>query len=362
MAETVLLVGTRKGLFVGRSDEKRSSWTWDAPLFPMEEIYSAALDVRSDPPRLLAGATSPHWGPQVFRSDDLGRTWTETPGGAIRFPEDTDAALERVWQLRPAPDDQPGVVYAGTEPSAVFRSDDDGEHFELVRGLWDHKHRPTWQPGGGGQAIHTIVPHPADPQIVTVAMSTGGVYRTEDGLTSWTPYNRGIGAEFIPGETPEYGQCVHKIALDAGNPDRIYAQNHGGVFRTDDAARSWTSIADGLPGDFGFPIVAHPHQPDTIYVFPLVADIERFPPSGQPAIWRSDDAGETWKETGPGLPAEAHTAVLRDAFSSDTADPVGLYVGTRHGAVWVSNDEGGTWAEVRTNLPDVLCIRAAVLD
>lgn len=361
MAETVLLVGTRKGLFVGRSDEKRSSWTWDAPLFPMEEIYSAALDVRSDPPRLLAGATSPHWGPQVFRSDDLGRTWTETPGGAIRFPGDTDAALERVWQLRPAPDDQPGVVYAGTEPSAVFRSDDNGEHFELVRSLWDHPHRPTWQPGGGGQAIHTIVPHPTDPQVVTVAMSTGGVYRSEDGLKSWTPYNRGIGAEFIPGETPEYGQCVHKIALDAGNPDRIYAQNHGGVFRTDDAARSWTSIADGLPGDFGFPIVAHPHQPDTIYVFPLVADIERFPPSGKPGVWRSDDAGETWQETGPGLPAEAHTAVLRDAFSSDTADPVGLYIGTRHGAVWVSNDEGGTWAEVRTNLPDVLCIRAAVL-
>ena len=362
MAETVLLVGTRKGLFVGRSDAGRSSWTWDAPQFPMQEIYSAALDVRSDPPRLLAGATSPHWGPQVFRSDDLGRTWTETNGGAIRFPEDTDAALERVWQLRPAPDGQDGVVYAGTEPSAVFRSEDGGERFELVRGLWDHPHRPTWQPGGGGQAIHTIVPHPTDPQIVTVAMSTGGVYRTEDGGTSWTPYNRGIGAEFIPGETPEYGQCVHKIALDAGNPDRFYAQNHGGVFRTDDAARSWTSIADGLPADFGFPIVAHPHRPDTIYVFPLVADIERFPPSGKPAVWRSDDAGETWHETGPGLPVEAHTAVLRDAFSSDAADPVGLYVGTRHGAVWVSNDEGGTWAEVRANLPDVLCIRAAVLD
>ena len=192
-------------------------------------------------------------------------------------------------------------------------------------------------------------------------MSTGGVYRTEDARETWTPYNRGIGAEFIPGETPEYGQCVHKVAIDAGDPDRMYAQNHGGVFRSDDAGRTWQSIADGLPADFGFPIVAHPHRPGTVFVFPLVADIERFPPSGKPAVWRSDDAGETWQETGPGLPPEAHTAVLRDAFVSDQADPLGLYLGTRHGAIWASNDEGGTWAEIRSNLPDVLCVRAAVI-
>lgn len=361
MAETILLAGTRKGLFIGRSDESRSAWTWDKPQFPMQEIYSVAIDDRGGASRLLVGATSPHWGPQVFHSDDLGNSWTETKGGAIRFPEDTGTALERIWQLRPAPEDQPGVVYAGTEPSALFRSTDRGESFELVRSLWDHPHRPTWQPGGGGQAIHTIVPHPSDDQTVTVAMSTGGVYRTTDGGDSWNPFNRGIGAEFIPGETPEYGQCVHKVAMNPAKPDTLYAQNHGGVFRSDDAGQSWHSIADGLPGDFGFPIVVHPHKPDTVYVFPLVADIERFPPGGKPAVWRSDDAGETWRETGPGLPLEAHTAVLRDGFTADQAVPAGLYIGTRHGAVWVSNDEGGTWAEVRNNLPDVLCIRAAVL-
>ena len=361
MAEAIMLAGTRKGLFIGRSDESRQQWTWDKPEFAMQEIYSAAIDTRGDNPRLLAGATSPHWGPQVFHSDDLGRTWTETKGGAIRFPGDTDTSLERIWQLRPAPDEQPDVVYAGTEPSALFKSTDRGENFDLVRGLWDHPHRPTWQPGGGGQAIHTIVPHPTDVDTVTVAMSTGGVYRTTDAGESWNPFNRGIGAEFIPGETPEYGQCVHKVAMNPANPDRLYAQNHGGVFRSDDAGQSWKSIAEGLPGDFGFPIVVHPHKPDTIYVFPLVADIERFPPGGKPGIWRSDDAGETWRETGPGLPVEAYTAVLRDAFSTDQEESAGLYVGTRHGAIWVSNDEGGTWAEVRNNLPDVLCIRAAVV-
>jgi photosystem II stability/assembly factor-like uncharacterized protein len=192
-------------------------------------------------------------------------------------------------------------------------------------------------------------------------MSTGGVYRSEDSGASWAPHNRGITTEFLPGDAPEFGQCVHKVAADAGDPDRLYAQNHGGVFRSDDAGRSWTSISEGLPADFGFPIVAHPHHPGTIYVYPLLGSDQRFSPSGKPAVWRSIDAGETWEETGPGLPAEAWTVVLRDGFSTDRADPVGLYIGTRHGAIWMSGDEGGTWQEVRTNLPDVLCVRAAVL-
>lgn len=362
MATTVLLVGTRKGLWIAESDAERSDWKWGRPHFPMEEIFSVSIDTRGDVPRLLAGATSPHWGPQVYRSDDLGLTWEETPGGAIRFPEDTGSSLERVWQLRPGPDDQPGVVYAGTEPSALFVSKDSGETFELVRGLWDHPHRPLWQPGGGGQAIHTVLPHPTDSNRITVAMSTGGVYSTADAGASWNPFNRGIGAEFMPGEQPEWGQCVHKIARDAGDPDRLYAQNHGGVYRSDDSGKSWKSITAGLPGDFGFPIVAHPHTPGVIYVFPLVADIERFPPGSKPLVWRSDDAGQTWRETGPGLPEEAFTSVLRDAFTHDGAEQAGLYLGTRHGAVWISNDEGNHWEEIRANLPDVLCVRAATVD
>ncbi len=360
---TLLLVGTRKGLWIGCSDTKpdttaeRPTWSWSEPHFAMQEIYSVCILTDREQPRLLVGATSPHWGPQVYRSDDLGKTWQETAGGAIRFPDDAGASLERVWQMQPAPAEGAGVVYAGTEPSALFRSEDSGETFELVRGLWDHPHRPTWYPGGGGQAIHTILPHPGAAADMTVAMSTGGVYRSDDAGRTWNPFNAGIGADFIPGESPEYGQCVHKVARDAANPDRLYAQNHGGLFRTDDAGKAWVSIADGLPGDFGFPVVAHPRKGDTIYVFPLVADIERFPPGGKPLVWRSADAGRSWHQTGPGLPPEAFTSVLRDAFTHDGGD--GLYIGTRHGAVWVSDDQGGHWDEIHKNLPDVLCVRAA---
>ncbi|KAA1376457.1 WD40/YVTN/BNR-like repeat-containing protein [Aeromicrobium fastidiosum] len=360
MTDTILLAGTRKGLFIGRSDEHRSAWTWDAPTFPMEGVYSVAIDDRGDTPRLLAGATSMHYGPQVFRSDDLGRTWDESHSGTVRFPEGLGASVERVWQLQPSPADG-RVVWAGTQPSALFRSDDGGETFELVRSLWDHPHRPQWGEGFGGQAIHTVVPHPTEPDIVTVAMSTGGVYRSSDRGETWQPHNRGITTEFLPGEPPEFGQCVHKVAVDAGDPDRLYAQNHGGVFRSDDAGRSWTSIDEGLPCDFGFPIVAHPHRAGTVYVYPLLGGDQRFSPGGRPAVWRSQDAGHTWEEVATGLPPEAWTSVLRDGFSTDRADPAGLYIGTRHGAIWASNDEGSTWTEIRSNLPDVLSIRAAVL-
>jgi photosystem II stability/assembly factor-like uncharacterized protein len=360
MSDAILLAGTRKGLFIGRSDERRVQWEWDAPVFPMEEVYSVAIDERGPSPRLLAGSTSMHYGPQVLRSDDLGRTWDRSHAGTVRFPEGLGASVERVWQIAPSPATGE-VVWAGTQPSALFRSGDRGETFELVRSLWDHPHRPEWGEGFGGQAIHTIVPHPSDADVVTIAMSTGGVYRSTDGGESWSPHNRGITTEFLPGEPPEFGQCVHKIAVDAQDPDRLYAQNHGGVFRSDDAGRSWSSISEGLPADFGFPIVAHPHRGGTIYVYPLVGGDQRFPPEGRPAVWRSTDAGETWEETGPGMPVEAWTAVLRDGFSTDREEPAGLYIGTRHGSIWASNDDGGSWSEIRANLPDVLVVRAAVL-
>jgi photosystem II stability/assembly factor-like uncharacterized protein len=196
-----------------------------------------------------------------------------------------------------------------------------------------------------------------------VAMSTGGVYRTTDGGASWEPATQGIKVEFAPEDVqyPAWGQCVHKAARDPENPDRLYAQNHGGVYRTDDAGTSWTSIADGLPTEFGFPVVAHPRRGDTIYLFPLVDAGERFPKDGRAMVYRSKDAGATWEGLGDGLPEGLYAAVMRDAMCVDDAEPAGIYFGTREGTVYGSNDEGDSWQVVAEHLPDVLAVRAATI-
>lgn len=363
--KTLLMAGTRKGLWLGTSDEARREWSWSGPHFGMEEVYSVLLDQRGDRPRLFAGTASSWLGPQVWRSDDLGETWAETPNGAVRFPEGTDATLASVWQLQPgsaAGDDR--VVWAGTEPGAIFRSTDHGETFELVRGLWDHPHRGEWNAGFGGQAFHTILPHPTDADRVLAAISTGGVYATEDGGASWHPSNTGVKAEFFPGERnyPEFGQCVHKVARDAEDPERLYLQNHGGVYRSDDGGASWTDIAPGLPAEFGFAMVAHPRRGGTAYTFPIADAGARWPVDGRARVYRTDDAGESWTSLGEGqLPDQYFAAVMRDAMCADDHDVSGVYFGGRNGSVFASPDEGESWSEVARDLPDVLVVRAAAV-
>ncbi|HEV7875598.1 MAG TPA: exo-alpha-sialidase [Nocardioides sp.] len=359
--DTVLMVGTRKGLWIGQSDQARTDWQFTGPHFDMEEVYSCMIDTRGEGPRLLAGASSMWLGPQVRHSDDLGEHWQETANGAIRFPDGADATVARIWQLTPGA--EPGVVYAGTEPGAVWKSTDGGETFALEQALWDHPHRPQWNAGFGGQAFHTVLPHPTDPQSVTAALSTGGVYQTSDGGASWEPRNQGIRAEFMPeGEQfPEFGQCVHKVARHPARPERLFLQNHGGVYRSDDHGGSWQSIADGLPAEFGFPIVVHPHDPDTVYVFPINGGDRRYPPDAKARVWRSRDAGDSWEEMGKGLPDAFFVAVMRDAMCTDDHEPAGVYFGARNGAVWGSTDEGDTWRLLVSDLPDVMAVRAAAV-
>ncbi len=356
--DVLVAIGTRKGLWLARSADRRD-WRVTGPHLPMVEIPAVAIDTRAGS-RLLVGARSEHWGPTVQRSDDLGTTWHEPEGGAMVFPQDTGASVERVWQL--VPDlDRPGVVWAGAEPTSLWRSEDGGETFSLVRGLWDHPHRPEWYPGAGGAAVHTVLPDPEDDQRVVVAMSTGGVYVSQDAGTSWTPANRGIGVPFMPGPEPEYGQCVHKVARDAEDRNRMYAQNHHGVYRTDDGGGRWVSIAEGLPADFGFVMLAHPRTGGTVWVVPLTADRERMPPEGRLRVHRTRDGGRTWQANTSGLPDQAWNTVLRDAAAVDDADPVGVYVGTRDGVVYASADEGDSFSVLAEHLPDVLCVRAARL-
>lgn len=359
---TVLMIGTGKGVFLATSNDDRHSWQLTGPHFPMTGVYAVAIDKRRAVPRLLVGVSSSHFGPIVATSDNLGVSWHEPDKAPLAFPADTGASLARVWQLAPGAPEQPDVVYAGTEPSALFRSVDGGFSYELVRPLWEHPHREQWGAGFGGQAIHTVLPHPHDPARVVVAMSTGGVYRTRDAGATWTPGNTGIRAYFMPDEWPEFGQCVHKVARDGVDPDRLYAQNHHGVYRSDDGGGTWGSIADGLPSDFGFPMVAHPHRPGVIYNFPLTADRERFPVDRRCRVFRSADAGATWQPLSAGLPSGPfYPSVLRDAMCVDDAATAGVYFGTRSGEVYASRDEGDSWSLVAAHLPDVLCLRAAAV-
>jgi hypothetical protein len=229
VTETMLMIGTRKGLLMARSRDRRSCWELSTLQFPMNAVYATAIDTRSTVPRVFASMMSEHWGPSLAYSDDLGEHWTEPARSPVAFPEFTETSLERVWQIQPGPPAEPDVIYVGTQPSALFRSENRGIGFEIVRPLWDHPHRPQWDAGYGGQAIHSILPHPADPDRVLVAMSTGGVYRTEDGGDTWAPANQGIRVSFLPDPYPEFGQCVHKITAHPDRPDRVYLQNHGGV-------------------------------------------------------------------------------------------------------------------------------------
>jgi hypothetical protein len=364
MSEVVVLVGTTKGLFTLTASAARDAGAWalDGPWFAGEEIYAAALDCRGGRTRLLVGATSSHWGPSVYRSDDLGATWVEPEPTTLAFPSHTGAAVARVWQLQPASDAQPDVVYAGVEPAALFRSDDGGVTFTLDEALWNHEHRPQWQPGGGGLCLHTIVPDATDGPRLAVAVSAAGFYRTLDGR-SWEAANHGIRAPFLPEPTPEFGQCVHKVARHPTEPDTLFLQHHWGVYRSDDFGGTWSEIgADALPSTFGFPVVVDPNQPRTAYVLPLTSDAFRCTPDGRLRVYRTTDGGATWDALEKGLPqSNAWLTVLRDGFAADTLDPAGLYVGTRTGEVFASPDAGESWHEVARHLPPVVCVKTAVL-
>ncbi len=360
--DIVVLVGTAKGLFTLVAGPGRASWGLYGPWFQGEQVYAVTLDCRGGRSRLLVGAGSSHWGPSVYRSDDLGSSWVEPEPGTLAFPDGTGAAVARVWQIQPAADSQPDVVYAGVEPAALFRSDDGGESFHLNEGLWGHEHRARWQPGGGGLCLHTVIPDPGGGPRMGVAVSAAGFYRTMDSH-NWEAANVGISAPFLPDPTPEFGQCVHKVDHHPAQPDTLFLQHHWGVYRSADFGGRWEEVGTGkLPSTFGFPIVADPNQPGTAYVVPLTSDEFRCTPDGRLRVYRTVDGGASWHGLAEGLPQhDAWLTVLRDGFAADTLDPTGLYVGTRTGEVFASPDAGESWREVARHLPPVLCLKAAVL-
>ncbi len=360
--DVLLLVGTMKGAFLLRSNAARAHWQVGGPYFAGQAVYAMAFDGRAGRQRLWAGTESAHWGASLSTSDDFGRTWTNPETAPVRFPEDTGASLRRIWQIHPGRTEEAEALYLGVEPAALFESRDAGESFQLVRGLWDHPHRGKWQPGGGGLCLHSIVHDPRNSQRMFVAISTGGVYRTDDGGETWRAANRGVRAVFLPDQQPEFGQCVHKIAMNPSRPDTLYLQNHWGLYRTDDGGDSWRDIAHGVPSDFGFPMVAHPHDPEVAYIVPLESDMFRATPEGRLRVYRTRDGGASWEPLTRGLPQQqAFECVLRDAMAADSLNPAGIYFGTRSGQVFGSSDGGASWERAIGGLPPVVCVKAATV-
>jgi len=360
--DVVLLVGTRKGAFLLRSNASRKRWEVGGPYFHGHGVFALAYDGREGRQRIWA-STASYWGTFLRSSDDFGKSWTNPQTAPVRFPADTGTSLKNIWQITVGRRDEPNAMYCGVEPAALFESRDAGETWSLNRGLFDHPHRPRWVPGNGGLALHSVVLDPANAGRMYVAISSGGVYRTDDGGQTWTPQNQGVRATFMPNKYPEFGQCVHKIALSAERPERLYLQNHWGVYRSDDCAASWTDIANGVPSDFGFAILVHPRKAEWAYIIPVESDEFRCAIEGRLRVYRTRNAGESWEALARGLPQKgAYETVLRDAMSQDDLDPLGIYFGTRSGQLFCSRDEGKSWEKILEGLPAILCVRSAMVE
>lgn len=359
----LLMVGTMKGAFLLTADSQRSEWDVGGPYFPGRAVYAMALDDRQERNRLWAAVNSPHWGSYLSTSDDFGRSWSEPDTYNIKFPAEADSSVKQIWQIVTGNVAEPNTLYCGVEPAALFRSDDAGKSWSLVQGLHDHPHRPQWQPGGGGLCLHTILPDPANPKRMHIAISTGGVYRTDDGGGSWQPRNVGVRAQFLPPEQwyPEFGQCVHKIVAHPKHPDRLFLQNHWGLYKSEDGGDTWTDIANGVPSDFGFALEIDPHDPNTAYIIPLESDEFRCTPEAKLRVYRTSNSGKSWEPLIEGLPQEnAFETVLRDGLSADTLEPTGLYFGTRNGKLFGSNNGGSSWTAIAEGLPPIVCVKTAV--
>jgi len=392
-----VLVGTRKGAFILTADGKRKKWKVDGPHFAGWEIYHMRGSP-ADPNRIYASQTSSWFGQIVQRSSDGGKTW-EQPGSpeksgqaqkadeagqpqgeSNKFVYDTEPPngrpltthqwydgtqhpweFARVWHLEPSRDD-PDTVYAGVEDAALFKSTDGGKTWNELPGLRGHESGPNWAPGAGGMCLHTVLIDPDDTDRIFIAVSAAGSFRTEDGGKTWKPINRGLHSLYIPDPTAEVGHCVHRIDMHPSKPQTLFMQKHWDVMRSDDGGDNWYEVSGDLPTDFGFPIIVHAHDPETVYVVPIKSDSEHYPPEGKLRVYRSKVGGNDWEPLTKGLPQEnCYVNVLRDSMAIDTLDPCGVYFGTTGGQVYASANSGDTWEPIVRDLPPVLSVEVQTL-
>jgi photosystem II stability/assembly factor-like uncharacterized protein len=358
MAKTLILLGTRKGAFILESDRARRDWQLRGPYCECWPLNHVIADPASG--TIYAGGGNEWFGPAVWKSTDLGHGWTHSSEG-LKYAEGEEP-IKAVWSLAPSA----SGLYTGVQPAGLFFSDDEGQSWRPIEGLRHHPTRPKWQPGGAGLILHSLIPHPRDPKQIWVGISAVGVLHSADGGESWTMRNRGTRADFNPADQryPEFGQCVHCLVMAPGTPDRLYQQNHCGMYRSENAGAGWESIETGLPSSFGFPAAAHPRDRDTLYLLPLNGDIAgRYVPEAKAAVWRTRDAGQHWQALREGLPQkDVFFGVLRQAMATDRHDPAGVYFGTNSGEVYASADEGENWRCIARHLPVIASVETFIAE
>lgn len=372
--QALLMVATRKGAFLLWLDAGRGDFRVDGPHFLGHILHHVVLDPR-DRRTMLAAARTGHLGPTVFRSTDFGANWQEAERPPM-FPKAAEGAraraVDHVFWLTPGHANEPDVWYAGTSSQGLFRSEDGGRTWEGVSGFNDNPMYGTWMGGEqdgtpDGPKLHSILIDPRDARRMFVGCSGGGVFRSDDQGATWRPMNKGSLAEFFADPYPEYGQDPHRVALHPLRPDRLYQQNHCGIYRMDLPEERWIRIGEAMPkevGDIGLPLAIHPRDPDTAWVFPMDGSTvwPRVSPGGKPAVYATRDAGASWQRLDKGLPREqAWFTVKRQAFCADEQDPVGLYFGTTSGELWASHDEGGEWCCTVSHLPEIYAVEAALV-
>lgn len=362
-----LMIATRKGLWTLTSDLPRNGWRLVGPHMLGNVVHHATADPR-DGKTLLCAARTGHLGPTIFRSLDNGRTWKE----ALRppaFAEGSGRVVDHTFWLAPGHPSEPGTWYAGTSPQGLFRSGDGGATWEGVSGFNAHPQRKAWCGGDqdgtpDGPKLHSILIDPRDPRHMYIGMSSGGVFESVDGGADWRPLNRGVRADFLPEPTPEFGHDPHCVRFAGTNPDRLYQQNHCGIYRLDRPGDMWQEIGVTMPksvGSVGFPLAVHPRDPDSLWVLPMDGTTvwPRTAPGGRPAVYRSRDAGKTWKRQDQGLPkSQAWWTVKRQAMTTDLREPTGIYFGTTSGEVWASRDEGRTFRCLARHLPHIYAVES----
>jgi hypothetical protein len=369
-----LLIATRKGAFTLKSDRARRSWKLSAPMRLGHIVHHLVQDPRA-PRTLLMAVRTGHLGPTILRSGDLGRSWQEAsappafaPGTGTRKAH----VLDHSFWLTPGHESEPGVWYAGASPQGLFRSTDGGDRWEPVAGLNENPLFSGWigavaNGTPDGPKLHSVIVDPRDPNHLYIGMSSGGVHESHDRGVTWQPLIDGLevveqfDASMLQFHDP------HCVRLAPSNSDRLYQQNHCGIYRLDRPGRTWSRIGRAMPkrvGDIGFPLVVHPRNEDVIWVFPMDGSgvWPRTSVDGKPAAYVSRNGGARWQRLDYGLPRQdAWWTVKRQAMSVDAYDPVGVYVGNTAGEIWASRNEGERWQCIARHLPEIYAVEVAAI-